>query len=86
MKTYQLDEAHMDFAGLVDRALAGDPQRVTCAGNEAVVIVSEKEWLARGGSPPTLGSLLARHARAGLMSEPVTDRPLKDRPLGQDVE
>ncbi len=86
MKTYQLNEARADFSKLVERALAGDPQRVTRYGKEAVIIVSEADWLARSRSAPTLGALLASYARAGLMSEPVTDRPWKDRPLGQDIE
>jgi prevent-host-death family protein len=86
MKTYQLNEARADFSKLVERALAGDPQRVTRYGKEAVIIVSEADWLARSRSAPTLGALLARYARAGLMSEPVTDRPWTDRPLGQDIE
>ena len=85
MKTYQLNEARADFSKLVDQALAGEPQRVTRYGKEAVIIVSETEWAARCRSAPTLGALLARYARTGLMSEPITDRPWKDRPLGQDV-
>lgn len=86
MKTYQLNEARAHFSKLIERALAGDPQRVTRYGKEAVIIVSEADWLARCRSAPTLGALLARYARAGLMSEPVADRPWKDRPLGQDIE
>jgi prevent-host-death family protein len=86
MKTYQLNEARADFSKLVDQALAGEPQRVTRYGKEAVIIVSEKDWATRCRAAPTLGALLAAHARAGLMSEPVTDRPWKDRPLGQDIE
>jgi len=33
---------------------------------------------------PTLGALLAQHARAGNFSELATDRPWKERPLGRD--
>lgn len=86
MKTYQLNEARADFSKLVDRALAGDPQRVTRYGKEAVVIVSEADWLARCRSAPTLGALLAQHARTGLLSDAITDRPWNDRPLGADIE
>ena len=86
MKTYQLNEARADFSKLVDQALAGEPQRVTRYGKEAVIVVSEKEWAARCRSAPTLGALLASYARIGLMSEPITDRPWKERPLGQDIE
>ena len=84
MKTYSLNAAKAQFPELVERALAGDPQRVTRYGKEAVVIVSEEAWHARCRSAPTLGALLAQHARAGLMSESITDRPWKERLLGSD--
>jgi prevent-host-death family protein len=84
MKTYPLNEALAEFSKLVERAFAGEPQRVICNGEEAVVIVSEHEWRARCRSAPTLGALLAQHARAGNFSEPATDRPWKERPLGLD--
>ena len=44
MRSYPLTEARAEFSKLVDRALAGEPQRVTRRGREAVVIVSEAEW------------------------------------------
>jgi prevent-host-death family protein len=84
MKTYPLNEARAEFSKLFDRALAGEPQRVTRQGKEAVMNVSEDEWRARAA--PSLGALLARHARAGTMSEPITARPWKERPLGSEFE
>jgi prevent-host-death family protein len=86
MKTYALNEARAEFSKLVERALAGEPQRVTRYGKEAVVIVSEEEWRIRNRTAPTLGALLGQHARGGLMSEPITDRPWKERPLGSEFE
>lgn len=86
MKTYPLNEARADFSKLVDRALAGEPQRVTRYGKEAVVVVSEEVWTALSRSAPTLGALLAQHARAGTFGETSTDRPWKDRPLGEDFQ
>ena len=86
MKTYPLNEARAEFSKLFDRALAGEPQRVTRHGKDAVMIIAEKEWQGRVRSAPTLGALLARHARAGTMSEPITARPWKDRPLGSEFE
>ena len=86
MKTYPINEARADFSKLVERALAGEPSRVTRYGKEAVVIVSEEEWRARSRAAPTLGALLAQHARAGELSEDTTDRPWKDRPLGLDLD
>jgi prevent-host-death family protein len=85
MKSYPLNEARAEFSKLVERALAGEPQRVTRYGKEAVVIVSEEEWRARCRAAPTLGALLALHARGGLMNEPITDRPWKDPPFGLDI-
>jgi prevent-host-death family protein len=82
MKTYPLNEARAEFSRLVERALAGEPQRVTRYGKEAVVIVSEAQWQARSRAAPTLGALLAEHARAGSVGEDMTDRPWKERPLG----
>ena len=85
MKTYPINEARAQFSKLVERALAGEPQRVTRYGKEAVVIVSEDEWRARSRSAPTLGALLAQHARAGTFRDDVTDRPWSERPLGADI-
>jgi prevent-host-death family protein len=60
IKTYPLNDARAEFSRLVERALASEPQRVTRYGKEAVVIVSENDWLARRRSAPTLGALLAQ--------------------------
>ena len=38
MKTYPINEARAHLSELVERALAGEPQRVTRYGKEAVVI------------------------------------------------
>src|SRR5215472_11800133 len=78
MKTHPINEARANFSKLVERALAGEPQRVTRYGKEAVVIVSEREWRARARSAPTLGALLARYARAGRLGQDITDRPWTD--------
>jgi antitoxin Phd len=86
LKTHSVNRARAQFSKLVDKALAGEPQRVTRYGKEAVVIVSEQEWRARLRSAPTLGALLARYARKGALREDITDRPWKDRPLGIDFE
>ena len=86
MKTYPLNEARADFSKLVERALAGEPQRITRYGKEAVVVVSEEAWAALSRSAPTLGALLAQHARAGTLGDHMTDRPWNERPLGVDFE
>ena len=87
MQSYPPNEARADFSKLVERALAGEPARVTRYGKEAVVIVSETEWQRRSaGAASTLGSLLARHARGGALDDKIIDRPWVDRPVGADVE
>jgi prevent-host-death family protein len=92
MKSYHLSEARAEFSKLVDRALAGEPQRITRYGKEAVVVVAEDSWLARSQSAPTLGALLARHARAivtsddPMINDAMIDRPWTDRSLGDDVK
>jgi prevent-host-death family protein len=82
MKTFSLHEARADFSKLVERALAGEPQRVTRYGKEAVVIEREKDWRRRR-SAATLGGLLASHAGAGSLGGDTTDRPWTERELGQ---
>ncbi len=92
MKTYPINEARADFSKLIDRALAGEPSRITRYGKEAVVIVSEEAWRAHAKSAPTLGALLAQYARAvpvavpDVSDGPTTDRPWLDRPLGVTVD
>ncbi len=86
MRTYPLHEARAEFSKLVDRALAGEPQRVTRYGREAVVIVSEAEWAKRPKSAATLGELLANFAERTGFSEDDFNRPWTNpnRPLGAD--
>jgi prevent-host-death family protein len=86
MNTCTLDKARAEFSKLFDRALAGEPQRVTRHGKEAVIIIAESEWLTGPRAASNLGTLLARHARAGTMSEPITERPWKERPHGSEFE
>ena len=85
MKTFPLNEARADFLKLVERALAGEPQRVTRYDKEAVIIVSEAQWLARTREAPTLGALLAQFAAAGHSTEDISNRPWRERSLGVDL-
>lgn len=86
MRSYPLHEARAKFSKLVDRALAGEPQRVTRYGREAVVIVSEAEWAKRPKSAATLGELLAKFAERTGFNEDDFDRPWTSPagPLGAD--
>jgi prevent-host-death family protein len=86
MRTYPLHEARAEFSKLVERALAGEPQRVTRYGKEAVVIVSEAEWRKGPRSATTLGDLLATFAeRTGFDEDDFAENPwTEERPLGSD--
>lgn len=88
MRTYPLNEARAAFSRLVDRALAGEPQRVTRYGKEAVVIVSEADWAKHPRKAGTLGALLADHARrVGAADEDVIGGAFpQHRPLGSDFD
>jgi prevent-host-death family protein len=85
LKTYPINEARANFSELVEGALAGEPQRVTRYGKEAVVIISEQEWRTHRRSASTLGELLAQFGETGVLQEDMTDRPWTERPLGSDV-
>jgi prevent-host-death family protein len=90
MKSHAIHEARSSLSRLVDQALKGEPQRITRYGKEAVMIVSEKDWVARSSfpvetyGPQTLGALLAHHAEQGTLSNMVTDRPWLESDLGSD--
>lgn len=85
MRTYPLHEARAEFSKLVDRALAGEPQRVTRYGREAVVIVSEAEWSRRPKSAATLADLFLAHTGEEGFDDVLGNRPWKqERPLGSD--
>lgn len=58
MRTYPLNEARSEFSKVFERALAGEPQRVTRHGKEAVVIVAESQWEKRPKSAPNLVDFL----------------------------
>ena len=101
MKSYPLNEARAELSKLIDRALDGEPQRVTRYGKDAVFIVSEADWQARSPMPSqgqasgfsetrtppieSFGTLLGRLLELA-QEGPITDRPWKERPLGRDIE
>lgn len=73
MRSYPVHEARADLSRLIDLALAGEPQRVTRRGREAVVIVSEREWEA--GTKSTLVDVLSRYAGPDGLSDVLTEQP-----------
>lgn len=88
MRTYRMHEARAEFSKLVERALNGEPQRVTRYGKDAVMIISEADWAKETGRrPTTLADLLLKYAGEDgddgflELGEPVARQ---DRPLGSD--
>jgi prevent-host-death family protein len=81
MRTTPLSRARAEFSDIVDRALAGEPQRVTRHGKEAVVVVSEAEWAARPGPPPksVVGALIAWSEAARAAEEDLGEDLFADR-------
>jgi prevent-host-death family protein len=86
VRTYALNKARAEFSKVMDRALAGEPQRVTRHGKEAVVVVSETEWNKRRPKYASLGALLADFAHREGFGEDMFDRSgfKQTRPLGAE--
>ena len=72
MQTCSMRKARAQFSKLVDCALAGEPQRVTRYGRDAVVIVSEVQWATRQKSDANLGELPGPLRRRNTASAPRT--------------
>lgn len=87
MRSLPLNKARAEFSDVFDRALAGEPQRVTRHGKEAVVVVSEAAWQSRVKIAPPLAELLAATLGAGEVDDSFADRTWAsdDRPLGVEI-
>ncbi len=84
MRSYSVHEARSRFSDMFDRALAGEPQRITRHGKDAVVVVSEAEWLRRGGDAgDDLGAALRALGEAGAFSDQMLERPRWMRAEGE---
>jgi prevent-host-death family protein len=86
MRSYPLEEARTELSKVVERALAGEPQRVTRDGEGAVIIVAESDWREQPRSRENLGEFLARHAEScSGGEEALAERPFaQSKPLGAD--
>jgi prevent-host-death family protein len=86
MRSYPLHEARAEFSKVVERALKGEPQRVTRYGKEAVVIVSEAEWNKRPKRAATLADLFLEHAGEHGFEDILNQAPLaaQNRPYGSN--
>lgn len=63
MHTWQLQEAKSRFSELVDLTLSEGPQLVTRRGQDAVVILSAKDYRRMSGSAPSLLATLLNAPR-----------------------
>lgn len=86
MRTYLMHEARAALSKLVERALEGEPQRITRYGKDAVVVVSEADW-SKSAPSMTLADLFLRHVSEAedasfLDADALVAR--HDRPIGSD--
>ncbi len=63
MQPWQLQDAKSRFSEIVDLAMTNGPQLVTRRGQEAVVIMSAKEFRQMSGRTPTLLNTLLNAPR-----------------------
>jgi antitoxin Phd len=86
MRSYPLNQARAKFSRLFDRAIAGEPQRVTRHGKDAVVIVSEADWERRPKRTATLADLLLDTIGKVGVADAIGDRSWykTERPFGID--
>jgi prevent-host-death family protein len=77
---WQVQEAKQRFSELVRRALEEGPQTVTRHGQEAVVVVSAKEFRRLAGNMPDFKQFLLTGPDLGVLD---LERP---RELPRDVE
>lgn len=87
---WQLQTAKAQLSELVEAALRGEPQRITRRGKDAVMVLSEKTYVAlktsaKSDAPDFVAHLLAmprqRVARAADATEPRAKLKLRDIPL-----
>ena len=87
---WQLQTAKAQLSELVEAALRGEPQRITRRGKDAVMVLSEKAYVAlkssaKSDAPDFVAHLLAiprqRIARVPDSTETRTKLKLRDIPL-----
>ncbi|WP_375459064.1 type II toxin-antitoxin system prevent-host-death family antitoxin [uncultured Enterovirga sp.] len=88
MKTWLVKDARARFGDVMAGALAGEPQRVTRRGQNAVVVVAEAEWCRLHGD------VAARPFEEHLLAFPLTHdewlevapgpSPLRSKPVFGD--
>ena len=86
---WQLQTAKAQLSELVEAALRGEPQRITRRGKDAVMVLSEKAYVAlkssaKSDAPNFVAHLLAMPRARVAKSEPAEPRTklvLRDIPL-----
>src|SRR5215211_218631 len=56
MRNWLAKDARAHWSELIDRALRGEPQRVTRRGKGAVIFLREDDWLKISGEKPSRGA------------------------------
>jgi hypothetical protein len=74
MRSYPLYRTGSVFSQLIDRAPAGEPQRVTWHHEEAVVVASEAGWLARRKCSLILSELFPKTTGEIELADAIRDR------------
>lgn len=84
MKTWKLEDAKNSFSEVVRRAMAHQPQKVTRAGRDAVVVISAEDYAELTGTQNLVDFLrnspLAEAFRAGEIDL------TRQRDYGRDID
>ena len=88
---WQLQTAKAQLSAVVDAALRGEPQRVTRRGKDAVMIVSEREYIAlktsaKRGAPDFASYLLGIPKQRASTAEPADAIEIRSRLKLRDIE
>jgi antitoxin Phd len=86
---WQLQTAKAQLSELVEAALRGEPQKITRRGKDAVMVLSEKTYVAlkssaKGDAPDFVAHLLAMPRERASKTQPAEPRAklaLRDVPL-----
>jgi prevent-host-death family protein len=81
MRTWQIQSARSHFSEMFDAAARGTPQRVTRHGRQAVILVSEEEWMRRGAAGESFGAFLGSFPGPAAAPPRRPARVLRDPPF-----
>jgi prevent-host-death family protein len=84
MRTWKLEDAKNQFSEVVRRALSHQPQRVTRAGRDAVIVISAEDY-EKLIAPQDLVAFLKSSPLAEAMAEGDVDLE-RPRELARDID